>query len=188
MLLSQCLQVCNIFLGKIIRIIGRATDASLKNLVKDRSFVYVQPKYDGERIMLHKMGDDMKLFTRHAFDVTNRWNYGSRLNNIMKYIKTQNCILDGELVSWNKIDNCIMAFGSNRNRVRQKDSDVSGDEGIGQSDEDNDPVEADTQLFYVVFDVIMINDVVIMNLSLEERLRKLRELIPVEAEHLLEIV
>jgi DNA ligase-4 len=44
---------------------------------------YVEDKFDGERILIHKRGKEVKLFTRNSIDYTNRYNYGATFTPIV---------------------------------------------------------------------------------------------------------
>lgn len=37
---------------------------------------FIEDKFDGERILIHKKGKEVKLYTRKSIDYTNRYNYG----------------------------------------------------------------------------------------------------------------
>jgi ATP-dependent DNA ligase len=44
---------------------------------------FVEPKFDGERLLLHKKDGVVKLFTRNSIDYTNRYNYGRTFTPIV---------------------------------------------------------------------------------------------------------
>jgi DNA ligase-4 len=64
-----------------------ANPDKLSVMLTASSFV-VEPKYDGERIAIHKQGDKIKFFTRNSKDYTNL--YGPKFNHvIIKQIKAK---------------------------------------------------------------------------------------------------
>lgn len=60
--------------------------------------VAAEEKYDGERIQAHKDGNRVRLFSRRLTDVTNQ--FPEVVDNVRKHIKTENAILDGEVVAY----------------------------------------------------------------------------------------
>ncbi len=57
-----------------------------------------EEKYDGERVQVHKDGDDIKLFSRRLENIT------SQYPDIAEYsaaaVKAEKAVLDGEIVAW----------------------------------------------------------------------------------------
>ncbi len=43
----------------------------------------IEPKYDGERIHIHKRGKEIKLFTRNSKEYTHRYGYGDAMKPII---------------------------------------------------------------------------------------------------------
>jgi DNA ligase-4 len=75
--------------------------------------VYVETKYDGERIQCHLQNKEVKFFTRNAVDYT--YLYGPKLAEvIIKSVNAISAILDGEIVVWDKVRNCFAPFGENK--------------------------------------------------------------------------
>jgi DNA ligase-4 len=64
-----------------------ANPEKLPSMLTANSLV-VEPKYDGERIAIHKQGDQIKFFTRNSKDYTNL--YGPKFNHVInKYVKAK---------------------------------------------------------------------------------------------------
>ncbi len=57
----------------------------------------LEPKYDGVRLQIHKLGDDIKLFTRRLSDVTS--NMPDIVSILSRSINAYSAILDGEVVA-----------------------------------------------------------------------------------------
>jgi len=61
---------------------------------------YLEPKFDGERLQLHKKGDEIQCFSRNALDTTNL--YGPHLKSaVLLCVDAQDCVLDGEVLLYN---------------------------------------------------------------------------------------
>jgi DNA ligase-4 len=72
-------------------------------------------KLDGERLVIHKIGKVIKLFTRRKKDTTDSYNYGTvLLPIIMEAIGDASCVIDCELLTWDKKANAYGRFGTNR--------------------------------------------------------------------------
>eukprot|EP00871_Galdieria_phlegrea_P001153 jgi/Galph1/2038/GphlegSOOS_G719.1 len=60
----------------------------------------MEPKFDGERLQVHKKGDIIQCFSRNAMDTTDL--YGPHLQSaILLSVDAKDCILDGEVLLWN---------------------------------------------------------------------------------------
>lgn len=95
--------------------------------------VLIETKYDGERIQCHKERDEVKFFTRNAIDYT--YLYGKKLTKfILESVNAKSCILDGEVIVWDKVNNKIAPFGENKT--------------IANSD------ESEKQICFMIFDII----------------------------------
>lgn len=94
---------------------------------------YVETKYDGERIQCHKQQNEVKFFTRNGIDYT--YLYGPKLSSlIIESINAKSCILDGEVVVWDKVNNKFAPFGENKPTANSN--------------------ENEKQLCYVIFDIL----------------------------------
>jgi DNA ligase 4 len=64
-------------------------------------FFYVEPKLDGERVQLHKMGARVQTFTRSRKDSSEV--YAKLLSAaVCASVQAEDCILDGEVVLWDE--------------------------------------------------------------------------------------
>ncbi|MCW8965211.1 MAG: ATP-dependent DNA ligase, partial [Candidatus Pacearchaeota archaeon] len=78
----------------------------------------VEYKYDGFRLLIHKNGDDVKLFTRMLENVTNQ--FPEVKEYVLKYIKGKSFILDSEAVGYNKKTKKYTDFQAISQRIRRK--------------------------------------------------------------------
>jgi DNA ligase 4 len=127
----------------------------------------IEQKYDGERVFIHKKGETISYFTRKCIDYTAV--YGPKFSSIVAtHLKSDSCILDGEMLVWDEEKACFQAFGGNRTHANAKDDPTKG---------------GSTHHFcYVVFDLLVVDNKTIMQLPLCERRNKLEEIIQ-EEEH-----
>ncbi|KAK9467852.1 ATP dependent DNA ligase domain-containing protein [Lipomyces arxii] len=139
---------------------------------------YIEEKMDGERIQLHMSdyGNKFKFFSRRAKDYT--YLYGDSLQNgsgaLTKFLSNafiptlENCILDGEMVSWDPSEEKIEPFGSLKTAAHAEIE----DKGLSHP-------------LYLVFDVLYANSMSVVKYSLAERRRLLRSMIRAVPNHFL---
>ncbi|MBD3398573.1 ATP-dependent DNA ligase [Candidatus Micrarchaeota archaeon] len=88
--------------------IGRPVRAMLAQRVKKVSEILkkmegaeefaAEEKYDGERIQLHKNGDEVRAFSRRLNDITSQ--YPAIVSAAKKQIRAKKAVLDGEVVAY----------------------------------------------------------------------------------------
>ncbi|KZV99983.1 DNA ligase 4 [Exidia glandulosa HHB12029] len=87
-------------------------------LMKEAKFV-IEEKLDGERIQVHKRGNEYRYYSRKGKDYTYLYGQtktspdGSLTPYLDKAINTnvQDCILDGEMLVWDPVTEKLMPFG-----------------------------------------------------------------------------
>mmetsp|Transcript_35873 Transcript_35873/g.143367 ORF Transcript_35873/g.143367 Transcript_35873/m.143367 type:complete len:671 (-) Transcript_35873:2322-4334(-) len=99
---------------------------------------FLEPKYDGERLQLHKIEHDIRCFSRNAIETTHLFGNWLRAATIRSVLAVD-CILDGEVLLWNNSLNAFEKF----ERIRGY---VSGSER-----------SEDIWVKYVVFDVLYVD-------------------------------
>lgn len=77
-------------LGEIIEDL----DQAIENHGKKMCLEY---KYDGVRVQVHKLGDKVKIFTRHLKEITS--NFPEIVEKILTDIKVKRVIIEGELIA-----------------------------------------------------------------------------------------
>ncbi|KAK6533597.1 DNA ligase (ATP) [Orbilia ellipsospora] len=127
----------------------------------DKTF-WIEEKLDGERMQLH-MDDEgnFKFWSRKAKDYTDH--YGSavddRNGSLTRYLGNvfkpgvRNIILDGEMVTWDPIEDAMVAFGTLKSAVIAQRTD--------------DPTAH--RPFFRVFDILYLNDTSLVNYTLRDR-------------------
>lgn len=172
--------------------------ASLFKSLKGNKFV-IETKFDGERIQIHKDGERINYWTRNMND------FGPRgydvMNGLFRHLPKR-CILDGELLVWNKLREQWYPFGAIKNLVKAANmrkpknepfpltghlEDRGGEEEEEGADDFHSSKYAwyaenvkqitygDLELVYVPFDILYVGDESIRHLKLSERHEKLRE-------------
>lgn len=78
----------------------------------------VEYKYDGFRLLIHKKGDEIKLFTRRLENVTKQ--FPEVVRYIKKYVKGTSFVLDSEAVGFDRKTKEYKPFQSVSRRIRRK--------------------------------------------------------------------
>ncbi|XP_041996130.1 DNA ligase 4-like isoform X1 [Salvia splendens] len=121
--------------------------------------VVVECKFDGDRIQIHKNGADINFFSRNFLDHPE---YGYAMSDIIREnILVDRCILDGEMLVWDKSANRFAEFGSNQEIAKAA----------------KDGLDTDRQLCYVAFDILYAGDTSVIHQSLKERHQLLQQFV-----------
>ncbi|EPS70380.1 hypothetical protein M569_04378, partial [Genlisea aurea] len=113
--------------------------------------VVAECKFDGDRIQIHKNGDTVNFFSRNFHDHPE---YEHGLSDVIRdNILVDRCILDGEMLVWDKSANRFAEFGANQEIAK------AAKEGL----------DSDRQLCYVAFDILYVGDTSVIHQSLKER-------------------
>lgn len=78
----------------------------------------IEYKYDGFRFIIHKKGNEIKLFTRRLENVTNQ--FPEVADYIRKYVKADSAILDSEAVGFDKKTKEYKPFQAISQRIKRK--------------------------------------------------------------------
>uniref|UniRef100_A0A5S6QX03 DNA ligase n=1 Tax=Trichuris muris TaxID=70415 RepID=A0A5S6QX03_TRIMR len=133
---------------------------------------YVETKFDGERVQMHRNGEAYKYFSRNGGEFTSCYGGTPLQGSLTQYVhhafkaSVRNCILDGEMIGWNRANKCFATKGEHVD-VKQLRS--------------GDSISA----CYVVFDLLLLNDTQLVNLPLRQRLERLREVVDEIEDHLM---
>ena len=142
----------------------RSTIENIEKLMKHQEF-FIETKIDGERIQLHKKGDQYAYFSRNANNFSEIFGSSKLCGTFTPYIsmlfKTgiQTCILDGEMVAFNTEAKHFVLKGSN--------VDVKAELRDG------------LQPCFIVFDVLMVNGESLANIPFKDRILKLPKIFDV---------
>ncbi|CAI8009872.1 DNA ligase 4 [Geodia barretti] len=143
----------------------RATIDQVMKLMDNGPF-YLETKFDGDRIQLHRQGNSYRYFSRSSKDYTTSFGASPYEGSFTPMIhdafnsKVKGCILDGEMVGWDAETEIFLPKGDH---VDVKTIGRDEDSGIG------------IQQCFVVFDVLMVNDTNFANRPLSERAEQLKK-------------
>ncbi|OLL24314.1 DNA ligase 4 [Neolecta irregularis DAH-3] len=132
---------------------------------------WIEEKLDGERIQLHKRGNEFKFFSRKGTDYTHLYgkSFDDRDSALTRHIKdafhelNEDCILDGEMITWDPIQEAIIPFGTLKSAALSEKSNILNENGIRPC--------------YYAFDILLLNDKSLVNYSLIERRKALKSVI-----------
>jgi DNA ligase-1 len=124
----------------------------------------IEHKYDGFRVVINKIGNEVKLFTRRLEDVTKQ--FPDVVATIRKYIKAKEVILDSEVVGYDPKTKTQRPFEAISQRIKRK--------------YDIDKLERELPVEVNVFDVIYHNGESLMQKPFHERRKLLEKIIPHE--------
>jgi len=132
----------------------------------------MEPKMDGERMLIHKCGNTIKYWTRNRKDYTEK--YGPSFNAVvLRNVKMKQCILDGEIIAWDDEIKRYVPFGHNRTVAK---------ESLHNKD-------AKRWLCYLAFDIIHDGMKSLMEKPLSDRRKILVEhAIPKNESHHMEVI
>ncbi|CAD2218585.1 DNA ligase N terminus/ATP dependent DNA ligase domain/RNA ligase/ATP dependent DNA ligase C terminal region containing protein, putative [Angomonas deanei] len=158
------------------------TSKRLEALLQEGHLV-MEPKYDGERIMIHVGGDSIKYWTRNAKDYTPL--YGPKFDPTVRECfaigstpsfslggkrvgALENVILDGEFLVFDKTIGNFSDFGYNRTFANAKEAVmITGEEVDGES----------RWFCYMVFDIVFLNGNSLMGYPYQTRREVLRKVL-----------
>ncbi|XAR63749.1 DNA ligase (ATP) [Bertholletia excelsa] len=122
--------------------------------------VVVECKFDGDRIQIHKNGQEIHFFSRTFLDHPEYEHSMSKI--IVQNVLVDRCILDGEMLVWDTCLNRFAEFGSNQEIAK------AAKEGL----------DIDRQIWLdVAFDILYVGDTSVIHQSLKERHELLREVV-----------
>lgn len=137
----------------------RGAPDQIEKLMEGKPY-FIETKFDGERMMLHKDGGNYKYFTRSGNEYTSTFGAHEMDGNLTPYIHhcfkpfVKKCILDGEMIGYDPATKTFATKATNTDIKRQQQ------EGL--------------QPCLHVFDIVLLNDKVLTNQPLKERLKILQ--------------
>jgi DNA ligase-4 len=167
---------------------SRHSPEEVVKLMEGSPFV-IEKKYDGERVMIHKNGKEIQLFSRNCNEITNL--YGELLAPlILQCVAASRCILDGELLVYDTLTEQFEEFGKLKTFAKEaakeavkeaaKEAAKEASNEASQATQTQDKCEKDEisnigkQLCYVAFDLLYVNDRSVADLNLAQRVQLLR--------------
>ncbi|ESP05690.1 hypothetical protein LOTGIDRAFT_181463 [Lottia gigantea] len=137
----------------------RGSPEKVENLM-DGKMYFIETKFDGERMLLHKNEEEYKYFSRSGKEYTHVFGSNAFDGSLTPYIANsfkpgiKKCILDGEMLGYHAQ---TQTYGTKAEKFDIKSSDLAETKGY--------------QACLQVFDILLYNDKVLTNLPLKERLK-----------------
>jgi DNA ligase-1 len=88
-----------------------------KEIFNKLGICIVEPKFDGFRCQVHKIGDKVKIYSRNLEDNTNM--FPEIVESVLSYCNANNCIFEGEAVSFDPVTLHFMPFQITVQRKRK---------------------------------------------------------------------
>ncbi|AGO11268.1 AaceriACR008Wp [[Ashbya] aceris (nom. inval.)] len=133
---------------------------------------YVEEKMDGDRIQVHYMdyGNSIAYFSRNGINYTYLYGENSSKGSISNHLKfvegVKECILDGEMVSYDKEMQCILPFGLTKSGAsHQVNFETTGNK------------EPTYRPLYAVFDLLYLNGQLLTNQDVTKRKEYLEKIL-----------
>ncbi|CEP63380.1 DNA ligase (ATP) DNL4 LALA0_S08e01090g [Lachancea lanzarotensis] len=143
-----------------------------KTCAKLKSDFYIEEKLDGERIQLHYMngGARLRFLSRRGTDYTHLYGESTERGVISQFLKLReevhDCVLDGEMVSFDKERKVVLPFGIVKSAaVEELINSSSSIESEGY------------RPLYMIFDLVYLNGVSLTRLPLYTRKDYLKQVI-----------
>lgn len=138
--------------------------SSVDEVLSQNDF-YSETKMDGERFQLHIKDGEFKYFSRNGYDFSKSYGVSRHEGSLSPSINSlflmdvRNIILDGEMMIWNKSKQVYHTKGENVSDVKKLNP--------------NDP---SIRPCFVVYDLLFLNDDLLINKPYAERVRILTKL------------
>ncbi len=129
----------------------------------------IEYKYDGFRLVIHKKGNNVILFTRRLENVTKQ--FPEVVHYVKKYVKGESFILDSEAVGYDKKTKEYKSFQSISQRIKRKYDIEKMQEEL--------PVEVN------VFDILYYNGKSLLNEPFIKRTELIRKIIKNQPYHII---
>ena len=115
---TRGLRGARIDVGKPIQVMLAERGESIDEVLKKYKRVVIEWKFDGMRAQIHKKGGEIKIFTRRLEDVTKQ--FPDLVDLVKKSVKSDDCVIEGELLAINKKTGEPMPFQTLSQRVKRK--------------------------------------------------------------------
>ena len=111
-------------------------------LQMDNHNFIMETKIDGERMIFHLLGPKVLLHSRKGMDYTAKYQVlVNGIKAIVQHSRIDGCIIDGEVVAWDKANNRALPFGHNRTIGNASSESRATKFAKEESDEDLEPEE-----------------------------------------------
>jgi DNA ligase-1 len=150
-------------LGRPIKVQLAEKSPSLEEALDSFEEPALEYKYDGARMLIHKKGDKIMIFTRRLEDITKA--FPDVVEVCKKSLKVKECILDGEGLAIDKKTGKPMPFQKLSQRIKRK--------------YDIKEIAKEVPIELNLFDIIYLNGKTFFNTILKERRKELSKIVKV---------
>ncbi|MHA3963848.1 MAG: ATP-dependent DNA ligase [Candidatus Thorarchaeota archaeon SMTZ1-45] len=124
--------------------------------------VLVENKYDGERVQVHKKGDEIILYSRRQEIITAQ--YPDVVKLVKKHVKADTCVMEGECVAIDPSTGKMRPFQELMRRRRKTDIEAT---------------QAEVPIAVFFFDILYLNGEDVTSLSMLKRRKLMKEIVEV---------
>ncbi len=155
---EEGLQKLTVLINRPLKMMLAQTGPGIDETVKEMGRVAVEWKFDGARVQIHKVENNIRIYSRKLEDVTS--SLPDLSGSISSNVSANSVILDGEAVALG-MDNRPKAFQEILRRFRRK-YDISS-------------TSMEIPLSLNLFDILYLNGGSLIDIPLKERRKKLEE-------------
>jgi DNA ligase-1 len=148
-------------IGKPYHVLLAERSRSLKDALESFDRIALEYKYDGARIIIHKRGENIWLFTRRLENVTVQ--FPDLVEYVRKCVNAKDCVIEGEMLGFDKETGRPMPFQSLSQRIKRK--------------YDIDKAVKDIPIQVNVFDIVYLEGKSLFSEPLEQRRKELEGII-----------
>jgi len=114
----EALRKVKLVLGKPYHVLLAERSGGLKEALGRFENPALEYKYDGARLIIHKRGPDVWLYTRRLENITKQ--FPEVVEMVKKHITAKDCIVEGEMLAINRKSGKPMPFQSLSQRIKRK--------------------------------------------------------------------
>ncbi len=156
--------------GKPYHVLLAEKSPGLKEALEEFEHPIMEYKYDGARIVIHKKGSRLWFYTRRLENVTRQ--FPELRDFVMRAVKARECIIEGEMLGFNKETGKPMPFQFLSQRIKRK--------------YDIEKMEKEIPIQVNLFDITYLNGKELFDMPLSERRKLLEKIIkPIPGKFLL---
>ncbi len=147
--------------GKPYHVLLAEKSPGLKEALESFEHPALEFKYDGARVLIHKKGNKLWFYTRRLENVTKQ--FPELSDFVRKGVKAKECIIEGEMLGFNKKTGKPMPFQSLSQRIKRK--------------YDIEKMVKEIPIQVNLFDVVYLNGRELFDKPLSERWKLLKKII-----------
>ena len=114
----KALKKVGIEIGKPYHVLLAEKSPSLKEALESFDKPALEYKYDGARIVIHKKGNDIWLYTRRLENVTKQ--FPELIGYVKEDVKAESCVIEGEMLGFDRKTGRPMPFQFLSQRIKRK--------------------------------------------------------------------